>query len=183
MSEQMSGWTRHGHRIKGTVQIGKPKSVARCGGPGLCAKCSIDAAGTTSAPTPDANDPSAQEELAGVVHRAFHDHWNPGKPLDLYADSALWQALADAILRAGFGPVRAIQAERDAEDVRLHVEWHKAETRAESATAAHAALVAGIEGLADEFLSTLPPRESGHATVRAIRALLPTPTTDTKEQR
>jgi hypothetical protein len=38
------GWTRHGHRIEGVAQVGAPKSVVRCGGPGLCSQCSIDAA-------------------------------------------------------------------------------------------------------------------------------------------
>lgn len=39
MSTHLSGWTSHGHRIDGLVQIGQPSSVARCGGPGLCAQC------------------------------------------------------------------------------------------------------------------------------------------------
>lgn len=40
----MKGWTRHGHRIEGVAQVGIPPAVARCGGPGLCAGCSKDAA-------------------------------------------------------------------------------------------------------------------------------------------
>lgn len=36
-------------------------------------------------------------EIAAVLHRAFHDHWNPSKSLDLYLDSPLWQAQADAL--------------------------------------------------------------------------------------
>ena len=44
MGATLSGWTTHGHRIDGQVQVGTPDRVARCGGPGLCAKCSRQAA-------------------------------------------------------------------------------------------------------------------------------------------
>lgn len=40
-----NGWTRHGHAIRGVVQSDPRPAVARCGGPGLCSGCSIDAAG------------------------------------------------------------------------------------------------------------------------------------------
>ena len=42
----VSGYTSHGHRIAGVVQTGRPASVARCGGPGLCTVCSREAATT-----------------------------------------------------------------------------------------------------------------------------------------
>lgn len=38
-------YTKHGHQIEGTIVEGeRPSSVARCGGPGLCAQCSLEAA-------------------------------------------------------------------------------------------------------------------------------------------
>ena len=37
-------YTRHGHHIDGTVMTNKPNTVARCGGPGICGPCSIEAA-------------------------------------------------------------------------------------------------------------------------------------------
>lgn len=40
-------WTRHGHAVAGVTVAGpKPPDlkVARCGGPGLCHPCSMDAA-------------------------------------------------------------------------------------------------------------------------------------------
>lgn len=40
MSKTLSGWTSHGHRIDGVAQVGQPVTVARCGGPGLCDRCS-----------------------------------------------------------------------------------------------------------------------------------------------
>ena len=45
-TEAVSGYTSHGHRITGVVQTGRPASVARCGGPGLCTVCSREAAAT-----------------------------------------------------------------------------------------------------------------------------------------
>lgn len=36
-------YTRHGHHIEGSFRLGKPLSVARCGGPGLCGICTIEA--------------------------------------------------------------------------------------------------------------------------------------------
>ena len=37
-------WTRHGHPIPGvTVHGAGQPPVARCGGPGLCTMCSVDA--------------------------------------------------------------------------------------------------------------------------------------------
>ena len=63
-----------------------------------------------TAPTPDANDPSAQEGLAKIIGGIDEDDWSD---LSESARDACMRA-ADAILRAGFGPVRAIEAERDA---------------------------------------------------------------------
>ena len=45
-TEAVSGYTSHGHRITGVVQTGRPTSVARCGGPGVCTVCSREAAAT-----------------------------------------------------------------------------------------------------------------------------------------
>lgn len=40
-------YTRHGHQIAGTPADGKqPEQIARCGGPGLCRDCSLEAAAT-----------------------------------------------------------------------------------------------------------------------------------------
>ena len=36
---QTSGYTKHGHPIKGQVQSGKRPPISRCGGPRLCTKC------------------------------------------------------------------------------------------------------------------------------------------------
>jgi len=38
-------YTSHGHQINGTERDGskKPATVARCGGPGICGKCSMEA--------------------------------------------------------------------------------------------------------------------------------------------
>ena len=47
-TEVVSGYTSHGHRITGVVQTGRPVSVARCGGPGLCTVCSRDALRATA---------------------------------------------------------------------------------------------------------------------------------------
>ena len=47
-TEAVSGYTSHGHRITGVVQTGRPASVARCGGPGLCAVCSLEASMATN---------------------------------------------------------------------------------------------------------------------------------------
>ena len=45
-TKAVSGYTSHGHRITGVVQTGRPASVARCGGPGVCTVCSREAAAT-----------------------------------------------------------------------------------------------------------------------------------------
>ena len=47
-TEVVSGYTSHGHRITGVVQTGRPTSVARCGGPGLCTVCSLEAGMATN---------------------------------------------------------------------------------------------------------------------------------------
>lgn len=36
-------YTTHGHHIPGTTKEGRPDKVARCGGPGLCKTCSMEA--------------------------------------------------------------------------------------------------------------------------------------------
>ena len=48
VTEAVSGYTSHGHRIAGVVQTGRPASVARCGGPGLCTVCSLEAVMATN---------------------------------------------------------------------------------------------------------------------------------------
>ena len=47
-TEAVSGYTSHGHWITGVVQTGRPTSVARCGGPGLCTVCSLEAGMATN---------------------------------------------------------------------------------------------------------------------------------------
>lgn len=38
-------WTRHGHPVRGVTVAGDGRPpIARCGGPGMCDKCSIDEA-------------------------------------------------------------------------------------------------------------------------------------------
>lgn len=41
-----SGWTRHGHAVRGVPQQPdrRPEGTARCGGPGLCGDCSRESA-------------------------------------------------------------------------------------------------------------------------------------------
>lgn len=42
-------YTTHGHQIEGTkIEDVKPEVVARCGGPGLCSKCSREAVAETA---------------------------------------------------------------------------------------------------------------------------------------
>jgi hypothetical protein len=89
--------------------------------------------------------------------------------------SALGPLLAD--LSAARERVREVEGERDAADVRLHVEWHKAESRAESAEAAHEALRAGVEALADEWEGwakkrSTPRIDAFRDAAEALRALL-----------
>ena len=173
-----------------------------------------------TAPTPDANDPSAQEGLAGVIAAHEYDVVIAGTVRPAckcgwvvegdWEDVTVYDAhLADAILRAGFGPVRAIEAEREfwrserweaqakiaalVADVSEWMKWGAqrrhawqsarrrataATARAESATAAHTALVAGIEGLADEAMARPQP---GYVSALALRALLPTAATETNQ--
>jgi len=58
-------YTRHGHQIDGTiVETPLPEKVARCGGPGLCAQCSIDA---SSAPKE-----KHTENTLFIVQRVLH---------------------------------------------------------------------------------------------------------------
>lgn len=47
-------WTRHGHVIPGVTVAGPGRPpVARCGGPGLCHPCSMDAAAAQTRPAAD----------------------------------------------------------------------------------------------------------------------------------
>jgi len=50
-----AGWTTHGHAIPGVPQypLDRPTNIARCGGPGLCNACAVEAAGYVRASTPD----------------------------------------------------------------------------------------------------------------------------------
>ena len=54
-------YTSHGHHIRGTIKDEDPKSVARCGGPGLCSKCSVEA--SAYRPTPEETWPKTLSEL------------------------------------------------------------------------------------------------------------------------
>lgn len=40
---EVTGFTAHGHAIEGVPQTGRPRSVARCGGPALCKQCGPEA--------------------------------------------------------------------------------------------------------------------------------------------
>ena len=58
MTEKHHGYTNHGHPIPGACGIAgqRPKYVARCGGPGLCGTCSLDAERYNES-RPDSNEP------------------------------------------------------------------------------------------------------------------------------
>lgn len=46
MADEREGgpWTRHGHPVDGVTRYGSNRPpIARCGGPGLCRKCAVDA--------------------------------------------------------------------------------------------------------------------------------------------
>lgn len=174
---------------------------------------------TTSAPTTDANDPSAQEGLAGVLRShveepcaehtpAVNAWWSQCEGCDWKGPRRSNRAsrehdhrahLAEAILRAGFGPVRAIEAERDffraeSDEWKQQADINLYRKRAESATAAHEeaeqhivqltesrdraeraheALVAGIEGLASRWDAALNMEEIYmHHAADELRALI-----------
>lgn len=47
-------WTRHGHAVPGvTVAGSESRQRDRCGGPGVCPGCSIDAAAMQTRPAAD----------------------------------------------------------------------------------------------------------------------------------
>jgi hypothetical protein len=97
------------------------------------------------------------------IHTGKPDYSLPNWCRD--CNQAATESVAPAVERIVAERVRVVEGERDAESVRLHVEWHKAETRAESAEAAHEALVAGVEALL--------ARNDGLFVLRgALRALL-----------
>ena len=54
----MTGYSNHGHPIPGACVIAgqRPKYVARCGGPGLCGTCSLDAERYNES-SPNSNEP------------------------------------------------------------------------------------------------------------------------------
>lgn len=182
-----------------------------------------------SAPTPDANDPSAQEGLAGVLRQVSYlertsmqireqgdvrqvllgddgvgeapsladELWVIAFNLRNAAES-LERILADRLaaaeetnehLRRGYERQKAIAEDYEgryetSHDSRMYAEEcfrgavdarNAATARAESATAAHDALVAGIEGLAEEWDWDGETHHVGavHASiVRDLRALL-----------
>lgn len=62
--------TRHGHHIVGTsISDSYPGNVVRCGGPGLCSQCSLDAAGY-----PEYDGPlHAEKPSAGDSEETFQE--------------------------------------------------------------------------------------------------------------
>lgn len=60
-------FTSHGHHIIGTVLGPMPESVARCGGPGLCAQCSEEAE-RAKRPTPH---PTKENKMETLEFRTF----------------------------------------------------------------------------------------------------------------
>lgn len=55
-------WTRHGHQITGTpVEIPRPETVARCGGPRMCRECAIDSAQANGVSNTDGIDLQLEE--------------------------------------------------------------------------------------------------------------------------
>jgi len=59
-------YTKHGHHIDGTVMTNKPKEMARCGGPGVCGPCSIEAA--SYKPYPDGTRLHWDQNAHDVFH-------------------------------------------------------------------------------------------------------------------
>jgi hypothetical protein len=45
-------------------------------------------------------DPGTRAAIVAAAHRGFHEAWTIGEPLDLYPDSPVWLAIADAVLVA-----------------------------------------------------------------------------------
>lgn len=65
-------YTSHGHQVPGTrIDLPKPKSVARCGGPRVCMDCAKDAAriyAELQGTSPDVAPPPPAQEYSVLCH-------------------------------------------------------------------------------------------------------------------
>ncbi len=65
-------YTSHGHQVPGTrIDLPKPKSVARCGGPRVCMDCAKDAAriyAELQGTSPDAAPIPRKQEFSALAH-------------------------------------------------------------------------------------------------------------------
>lgn len=79
-------WTTHGHHIEGTERSNdtRPSQRVRCGGPGLCGKCSAEQA-------------RALQKIREVENREVEEHWHR-KPTRVV--TVFWDGTAETV-----GPV------------------------------------------------------------------------------
>jgi hypothetical protein len=81
-------FTNHGHQIDGTfAELPKPKSVARCGGPSLCAKCKSEAKAYPGYvklhPEPTGYVKGALKGPHELIRYFSFDHLSEGNPRDV----------------------------------------------------------------------------------------------------
>jgi len=72
-------WTSHGYQIEGTEveSSTRPNQRTRCGGPGLCGKCSSEQA-------------RAQQKIREITNRDVEEHWHrkPARVVAIFWDGA-----------------------------------------------------------------------------------------------
>jgi hypothetical protein len=97
-------YTSHGHHILGTFRTEPPTSRARCGGPGLCSKCSREAAQHTDVYGPTAgfepeilpgdNDANYQAKAMAIVKKFVDEAYGIEEPGELpaYETYIVWFA-------------------------------------------------------------------------------------------
>lgn len=62
-------YTRHGHQIKGTTAgEGIRPPIARCGGPGLCSECAIDASAAIARGGTTADEVAGESSITELVN-------------------------------------------------------------------------------------------------------------------
>lgn len=61
-------YTRHGHQINGTTIEGDRPPVARCGGPGMCGDCAIDASAAIARGETTAAEVAAESSVTELVN-------------------------------------------------------------------------------------------------------------------